>query len=349
MPHIFRTEKAQCLWGLESAYGVKATPVNRFGLHEQVQVPDPDYGFVPFFGVGSSSRSRNTILRGPLTLRGSVPDIRLQKCGALGPVLALPLGNFTGGVVGEGQSALDERLSSITMSVIMHSTDGVTKFIREYMGGKVNRATYAAQEGGALTLSLDEIIFQDIQHNRSGVAKYNAGANGGTDPGACAGGLFYFAGAKLTFFGTEICRVKRFALTVDNRLEPKYYLCREGDPVEMSQVLTDLVEGRRSYQLQVELDVADPTSDLKLFEFMLNQGAAGATGLTEGGVITADFAVAPGEGSGVLSIVCSFGADDVFPASVVTGGKVNIPPPPGGLFPGSYTIDVDRVFITVPA
>lgn len=327
---------------------MRKAPTLRFGLHEQVTAPDPTLDWYPFYGV-FSPRSRLTILRGKWDLRGSIPDIKIQKGGSLAELLGLIIGRNSGGTILEGITATDERLNSLTMQIAMRDTDGAYTLIREYYGGKINRATLSATEGEELRLTIDEAIFKDIGHNRTGVAKFSAAVALGSDPGPNENGRFIFAGATLNIFGTNICRIKRFALSIDNMLEPKYYLCKaNGDPVNLTQILNDIVEGKRAYSLEIELDVADATTDLVLFDALLNQGASGASAPTIGGIINAQFAVTPGEGGGTMTIECSLTTSSTQPGSVVTGGKVNIPAPPAGLFPSNWSINVDRVRITTP-
>jgi hypothetical protein len=345
---IFRTENSLVLWAKESAFGQRATPNKRFGLHEVVTAPDPTLDWYPFYGV-ASPRSRLTILRGRWDLRGSVPDIKIRDTDALAEILAQAIGRVSGSQVIEGLSATDERISSMTMQVAMRDTDGHYSLIREYYGGKINRMTLSAVEGEELRLNLDEIIFKDMGHNLPGVAKFDGAVTLGADPGPTAGGRFVFAGATISFFGVEVARIRRFALSLDNMLEPKYYLTKpHGDPDHLTQVCSDIVEGKRAYSLEVELDVADKNTDLELFKFLLNQGATGEDAPTIGGVVNANFAVTPGEGSGSLIIEASLGGNAVQPGSVVTQGKISIPAPPAGLFPSAWTLNVDRVRITTP-
>lgn len=351
---IYRTENCLVAWREEATFGVAIEPDKRFGLHETVNAPDPEQEWYPFFGVGTD-RNRGDMLRGRWNLRGSIPDIKVRDSDALGELLALAFGRFSGGVVSEGISATDGRLKSFTMQIAMRDTDGNYTFIRDYYGGKINRLTLSAAEGEELRVSIDEMIFKDIAHNLVGVTKEGTPALA-TDPGPGFGGRFIFAGATITVFGTTLCRIRRFSLTIDNQLEPRYYLCKvAGNPEgAMTQVLTDLVEGKRRYQLELEVDVVDPATDLVLFKALMNEGAAGGdrhgtSGPSVGGTIRAQFDLTPGEGSGSLVIT----AGGVFsetgkPGAVVTSGKINVPGPPTGLFPSSWQVDVDTVSIQIP-
>ncbi len=347
---IFRTEHTLALWGgPETTYGDRATPVSRFGLHDIVEAADPEYDWQPFFGV-ASGRSRATILRGRQTLRGSIPDIRIQDDVDL-QLFAFALGRVSGSSVLEGVSSTDERIDSLTMQIAMRDTDGVYSFIRDYHGGKVNRASWRCEEGQELRYNMDEIIFQHVAHNRSGVANYNASATLGTDPGASGAPRYIWANSTITAFGVTLGRVRRFNLQIDNQLEPRYYLVsgegggQHGWLGEVQEV-TELIEGKRVYSLEFELDVVDPATDLELLDFMLNQGAASAAGPTLGGTVTLVMrSLAEEGGSSTLTFNCSGSVSAASPGTVIRNGKISIPAPPAGIFPVTYAMDVDTLSI----
>lgn len=338
----FRTEHVSVLWGKESVWGTAVTADNRFGIHEVVDAPDPEFDWYPFFGV-HSGRSRATILRGRQSLRGSVPDIRIQDNFPL-QLMAFPLGRVSGSQILEGRTASDERLDSLTMQVAMRDTDGSYSFIRNYHGGKVNRASWRAEEGQELRFNLEEIIFRHLSHTRSGVGQYDAGVSIGSDPGASGAPRYIFANATLTAFGLVLAHVRRFTLTVDNQIEPRYYLAPSGEP-DIQQV-SELIEGKRTYSLEFEIDVIDPIADLGLFDFMLNQGAISAAAPTLGGTLELAFSsMAEEGGSSTLTFNCSGGVSAASPGTVIRSGKIGVPAPPTGVFPSTWTMDVDSLSI----
>lgn len=353
---IYRTENCLVTWIKESVFGGTGAqiPNKRFGLHETVSAPDPEQEWYPFFGVGTD-RNRGDMLRGRWKLTGSIPDIKIRDSDALGELLELAFGRFSAGTVSEGITAHDGRIPSLMMQIAMRDTDGQYTFIRDYHGGKINRMTLSAAEGEELRLSIDEMIFKDTSHNLSGVSKFGSPSEA-ADPGPGFGGRFVFAGATITVFDQQLCRVRRISLSIDNQLEPRYYLCRaSGNPNgAMTQVLTDLVEGKRRYTMELEVDVVDKGTDLVLFRALMNEGASGGgiggtAGPSVGGTIRAQFDLTPGEGAGSLVIT----AGGVFsqtgkPGAIVTGGKISVPGPPTGLFPSSWQVDVDTVSIQVP-
>lgn len=339
---IWRTEYAKILWGLEfGGWGTMVTPTARFGLHETFEAPDPEFDWQPFFGV-ASGRSRLTILRGRQALRGSVPDIRIQDDFPLN-LFALPVGRVSGSSVLEGVTSTDERLNGLTAQMALRDTDGNYSFLRNFVGGKVNRASWRCEEGQELRFNLDEVIFKEEKHNKSGVAGFDSGVVLGTDPGPSGAPRYIWAGATITAFGTLLGRIRRFTLNIDNQIEPRYYLAGDGS---RQQVVSELIEGKRVYAGEFELDVVDPATDLALFNFMMNQGAAGAAGPTLGGTVTVVMrSLAEEGGSSVLTFNLSGSVSAAQPGTVVRSGRISMPAPPTGVFPATYAMDVDRLTI----
>lgn len=340
---IYRTEHASVVWALESNFGERAASGYRtFGLHDTVTAPDPAQEWEPFFGVGGG-RNRSQMLRGRWAMRGTIPDIRLIN-GVHREILALALGRIEGSSIVEGRSDTDERINSMTMQVALRDTDGNYSFVREWYGGKINRATLSANEGADLRLGLDEILFKDVGHNRPGVKKYSAAVQpvfADTPPG----GRWVFAGGTMVFFGTVIARVRRVSLAIDNKLDTRYYIARSMGDGLISQVPSDLVEGRREYKLTVDIDVADPATDLTFWNFLMNEAANSPTGPTIGGQCNLLFTQMTGEGTNNMFVACGLSPSTAHPGAVVTGGTIDIPAPPAGLLASTWTIDVDSVSI----
>ena len=274
----------------------------------------------------------------------------------LADVLALALGRQSGGVVVEGLTSSDGRIPSFTMQIAAKDTDGHYTFVRDYIGGKVGRATLSANEGQDLRLSLDEILFKDfsIGGELNAFAGTNKATNPstGTDNGLNPKGRFVFAGATISVFGVTVARVKRFSLSIDNMLEPKYYWAISNGNAGLSQVPTEIVEGRRRYSMDMELDMVDPATDASLFAFYLNQagGNRGTAGLTGGSIVmTLQSSEGTTGGAMVLTLSPAGGVSNTQPGSIMTGAKINLPPPPTGFHSGSFSFDVDRIQIAVPA
>jgi len=344
---IFRTEHADVQYAIESTWGERSSGTwRRFGLHEQVTVPDPTQAWYPFYGAGAG-RNRLTILRGRWEFKGSIPNIKVVP-ELSGNLLSLPIGHLSGDQIIEGLTIHDEEVQSFSLQVAMRDTNGTYSLIREYYGGKVNRATLSAHEGEEVQVSLDDVSFKDIAHNLVGVNKYSSsvGYSAPTNPSA---NRFMFAGGTLQFFGQKIARISSMSLSIDNNIQTKYYVNASGDPTNYSQVPNALIEGRRVYQMQVQFDLGDPSTDLLLFKYLMNESAASAGGASTGGQIVMSFALATGSGSGEMIITTSpNGATSAAPGTVVTSGNISIPSPENGLFPSTWNFSIDSLSITVP-
>lgn len=431
---VYRTENALVLWQIDpestktdGVYGKINTsgtdnnskPRFRFGLHETVQAPDPEVEWTPFYGPGSD-RSRQTILAGKWTLRGSVPDIRVQPgCvasdakidGSVAELLTLVLGRYkeentftdgtktsiSGWTIKENRDPIsrtipnpsvtnyDGRLPFFTMQIAATNTEG-GHWIRNYYGGKVGRATLSASEGEDLRLSLEEIIFKDIRTNKPNVTSttpqdirdgllgnssidiYSNESTPKTYDPLSSNGRYLFAGATIDFNGITLARVKRFNLSIDNQLEPKYYMSKKllkvnggassstSDDNLGHQVISEIVEGKRSYSLDLDLDFVDYDSDFKLFSYLINTDGVGRTSKELAGFqFKAEFV--PSEGFGntenKLKITCGINPQSVSnssgrPGIVIESGAVNIPAAPAGYMSATYRMNVDRVEIYVP-
>lgn len=348
MAEIIRTERASALWIKENTFGTMVTPNKRFGIHDTVVAPDPEYRWTPFFGIGSQDRNRSTILAGPQDFRGSVPDIRIQGNNTTRSLMAQILGRESSNNVLEGVTATDQRLPSMTMQIGLKDTSNTSVLLRNYYGGKVNRASLSASEGEELRCSLEELLFLGIKHNRSGVYGYDSNVIAATDPGFSDAGRWIFAGASINFAGQSLCRVRRFSLSIDNQLEYRYYLCTTGGGTDHLMVPNDIVEGKRVYRMELELDLGDPSTDLELFDFLMLEGRASTSAKVSGLQITLTFQTQAADNGHIFTISCSpAGASTTLPASVITSAKYNIPAPPAGLVPVTMSLDVNAVAFNI--
>lgn len=336
MPTI-RTERAQVLWAPESTFGnIAPAPYARFGIHDTIEAPDPEFGWEPFYGV-FSGRDRATILRGQATLRGSIPDIRLQS----------GLTTFLFNHVLRPVAGNDELVDPFTLYIRYNDTGGSAQLARYFTGGKVNRATVQAAEGQELRLGIDEMMFLSLQTTRdSGNDPFNA-ANPAADPGASTGFRFMFAHGTVTIGGITFDRIRRFSLSIDNQIEPRYYIQREATTAILHP--NDLIEGRRVWRLEIDVDIVDPTSngDLELWDFLINQAAAvsGSQGATLGIQTVLSF-VPTGSIGGTLTLTCGGSPSVTTPSGVVTAAAHSIPAPPAGVVTVTASIDVNTVTVS---
>lgn len=337
MPTI-RTERARVLWAAESTEGsIAPAPYARFGIHDTIDAPDPEFAWEPHFGV-FSGRDRATIMRGQVTLRGGIPDVRIQS----------GLTTFLQNHVLRPVAGYDELVDPFTLYIGYIDTSGSVQLGRYFTGGKVNRATVAAVEGQELRLSVDEMLFQRLYTTRnSGNDPYSA-SNPATDPGFSTTGRFMFAHGDVTIAGISFPRVRRFALSIDNQIEQRYYIQRSGNTGLLYP--NALVEGKRVWRLEVDVDITDPTSngDLELWDFLVNQGASGAgdQGMTSGGRVVLTFNQAgSGLGSSTLTLTCGGSPSVSQPSGVLVSAPHSIPAPPAGVVTVTGSFDIDRVTI----
>mgnify|MGYP001566301326 CR=1 FL=1 len=206
-------------------------------------------------------------------------------------VRALNEGTFTSNLLDDYAGTVDHRireallLPSFSLSTRFGAVDGET-FIREYRGCKVNSATFSASEESKLIASLD-FITQDMRWNVGSAALATRAwqkLNSVTAPATTFKfeQPYVFSEATLSFFGTTFARIKNFSLRIDNNLDPRYYISNSAAALspDNQQILTDLIEGRRVYELEVTIDVDDTSTDLAFLREMLRQGHA--DGATEG-------------------------------------------------------------------
>ncbi len=337
---FIRTERARVLWAAESTFGsISNGTYRRFGLHDTIEAPDPEFAWEPYFGV-FSTRDRATIMRGQASLRGSIPDIRLQS-GLTTFVSTHVLRPAAGGA--------NENLAPFTLYVAYLDTGGNLQLQRYYTGGKINRASISANEGQELRLNIDEMLFRKMYHSRSGNDGYVSRSAPSVPTIATAGGRYMFAHGSVSIAGVTFDRVRRFNLSVDNQIEPRYYIQRDSTTGILYP--NDLIEGRRVWRVEVDVDIINPAAggDLELWDFLINQGAAGsgATLRTSGGLIILTFAAVGGLG-GSLQFVCGGSPSTLQPSGVLASAPHSIPAPPAGLVTVTASFDVDTVTVGTP-
>ena len=202
-------------------------------------------------------------------------------------------------------------LDSISMNVHMRGSDSDNAagpddddFDRRYFGGKVGSATISAEEGGLLVMGWDSIAFMGMVHNQTLDPNSSGSITGGdvpfhglfktiadTDLGLRTGGTtspefdyptgdpYYFSEGTVSIFGTEFARVRNFSISINNNVEPRYYIERRGD--SRLRGPSEIVETRREYTMSATIVLPDTvnstTSDTtSLFKQLLLEGDYGA-------------------------------------------------------------------------
>lgn len=185
---------------------------------------------------------------------------------------------------------------SFTLGARFRADDG-SFFLTNYRGCKVSRAVFNFEEGNPVNFGADFIaqdMFHNIgEHDSSGDAektlKYVAEGATGTIPPNYMKDIrvteqpYFFSNVNLTFKGEPIARFRRFSITIENGLDPRYYLTQndQSSTKDNRQILHEILEGRRTISFSGSLDLDDdgdnayPVStsptDAQFLRYLLNQ------------------------------------------------------------------------------
>jgi hypothetical protein len=280
MAVLWRGELWELGWGI--ADGQEAYP---FGLITRAELPDPNMDWQPHYGPGSgSNRNFFQMMRGKWALTGSFSDIILLD----GRLLKFPFGSTW---CSSNPRYLIDQISlpdifvradyySVDDPYSCNNTNGSTfNMGRRFGYGKVNRATLSAEQGEALRMSLDEVIF--IKYKQGGLNDETDGGSGSPngnntwDSGLSSAGSgmsvsrtnlesaqpYFFTYGTIYLEGSEVAEITSFRLSVNNNIEPKYYISgtKAGGVRDHSRRPKELREGRREYELTLGVDVKNST------------------------------------------------------------------------------------------
>ena len=200
-------------------------------------------------------------------------------------------------------------LDSISMNVHMRDSGETSDndFDRRFYGGKIGAATLSAEEGGLLVMGWDTIPFMGGIHNQKLDSNFSGSEalpffshflkvesdNIGSRTGAASAlayptqDPYYFSQGTVSVFGQTFARVRNFSITINNNVEPRYYIERRGDSRQRGP--NDLVEMRREYTMSATIALPDSEASLtgstaSLFKELLLEG---------------DYGLADGTGSGM--------------------------------------------------
>ena len=218
--------------------------------------------------------------------------------------------------------------ASFMVAANFNADDG-SRFSTNYYGNKISRTTLTFAEGEPVTFSWD-FTGQDMAHNigeddgtgttakilkyvpklteaqyatalaASDTATEAAALNSGDGATVEAGAMsalrvseqpYFFSGASIKFKGQEFARFRNFAVSVDNALDPRYYLGQNaaGSPDSNRQVLSEILEGRRTISFTGSLDM-DATGDAApkdaiFMQWLLNQGVHSTSDVRDNPVV----------------------------------------------------------------
>jgi len=278
----YRAEMWKLAWAVEATAGIdpataagaaSGTYINTFGVVQNVTMPDPQMDIQPFWGLGTAS-TRNWFVayHGKQTLNGSIGSFMLLD----GKCLRLALGtvaNTTASTYKIHTISEAVNLPSISLHNTIVDADGANSFMRRYHGGKINRMTLSAQEGSFLMCSIDDMQFMRYTHN---ISAATADANVYDSYNSTMQDIqpmkdiytcdqpYLFAQGTLSLWGTTFARIRSFNLSIDNGCQAKYYI----QAASHLPLPYEIREGKRTYNLNVTVDIEDTT----LFRELLRMG-----------------------------------------------------------------------------
>jgi len=314
----YRAEKWQISYGVESGYGGAPSGATdaqyTLGVFDDATLPDPEFEHTPYWVMKTNvDRGPSIMYRGKARYSASIPNIVILD----GRSLVLPLFNdmthagatpsFTHAAPGTAATA---DLPSIKLVAAYYDETGTVGLKRYWSGGKINRATFHAEEGGLLMMSIDELLFKQVYFNSDDLALspfYNANVVAQTainfpDTITRTGVQypqepFYFSECEIklrvmvyaagdsTPVEVTIPSIRNFRLEINNNCTPRYYLNNVGT-LDDAHGPYEIIEGRREIRLSMQVDLSDygagSFSKNDLFINLLRQGRQ-----TLGGVYTA--------------------------------------------------------------
>jgi hypothetical protein len=206
-------------------------------------------------------------------------------------------------------------LDSISMDVHLKDSGetAANDFNRRYYGGKVGAATIAAEEGGLLVMGWDTIPFMGGVHNQKldsffvdagdtekdlpFFTHFNPSSDSQIGSRGVSGDAtsiayptqdpYYFSEGSVKLFGQTFARVRNFSISINNNVEPRYYIERRGD--SRNRGPSDIVEMRREYTMTATIALPDSEASAtgntaSLFKELMLEGDYGAPDGTNKGM-----------------------------------------------------------------
>ena len=257
----YRTDLIEFAVGAETTYGTRANCDKQVGLiNSGITLADPNYEWVPFYGVGVNSRDMTFPVQGREVLQGNIPNImychdasRFLSYMALGSYAhtsteATPTidsayaesdSDFYSAETGYHHLREALVLPSFTIGTHFRTVDGPGTrtigegFYRFYTGCKVSRLTLNFNEGQAVMANLDYIaqdIVTDLGDENTN-PKHESLSSSNLNMTPMNEQPFFFSYATLTYHGVPFARFRSLTITIDNQIDPRYYVRDVGDVV----------------------------------------------------------------------------------------------------------------------
>jgi len=176
---------------------------------------------------------------------------------------------------------------SFTLGSKIH-TDSGKELLTNYMGNKVGTTTINFAENSPVTFTIN-FTGQDMVHNMVGggtttIMKHLAAP---ISPAfvRTTEQPYFFSRANLKFGGVTFAKFRNFSISINNQLDPRYYITQSAS-TDNRQILTEILEGRRAITISGSLDMDDTDAggsgnvtggaqrgpDVKFLQYLLNQG-----------------------------------------------------------------------------
>jgi hypothetical protein len=175
------------------------------------------------------------------------------------------------------------RQQSFTLGSKIH-TDSGKALVTNYMGNKVGTTSFNFAENSPVTFTVN-FTGQDMVHNMVGgtdltIVKHRADA---VSPAMTpvTEQPYFFSKANLKFGGTTFAKFRTLSISINNQLDPRYYVTQSAS-TDNRQILSEILEGRRSISISGSLDMDDTGTgaaagaqagpDVKFLQYLFNQG-----------------------------------------------------------------------------
>jgi len=277
-----------------------ADPTHIIVIAQTNTAPDPFKDTWAYIGAQTTNantarvhHSRNTLATADIGWQGKLPSGTVQ--GAVYSINRAPAtGSGTSAAGVEAPAAVNVttnigiretlKQNSFTLASKI-SADNGQSFITNFLGCKMGGLSLTMEEGRPVTASMD-FTAQDMNHNMpdgavENVLKYAA------SPKAPAMVTvteqpYFFSRANIKFGGTIFAKIRRLTLTIANALDPRYYVTQSGATADNRQILTEILEGRRTVTVSGSIDMDDTAAgvgagmsngpDIKMLQYLFNQG-----------------------------------------------------------------------------
>jgi len=164
------------------------------------------------------------------------------------------------------------------------SADNGKAFTSNFMGNKIGNIAFNFAENAPVSFNIS-FTGQDMTHDMQGgavtdILKYNAPV-GVPTMAKITEQPYFFSKADIKFGGVTFAKFRTLTLTINNQLDPRFYVTQSGTS-DNRQILSEILEGRRAITITGSVDMDDTGSgatagaqsgpDIKMLQYLFNQG-----------------------------------------------------------------------------